>query len=653
MSDPDLPRDAIFDADEDNNPFPSGGLASLIQDGQIEGNGSTNGLLAANKPSVGVSSGSAESGQNSAADDTSEDDANSLLLYQNGETRIVNNDHESRVSRLLSPERQVRILINEAGKSNEGLSNTSKKYIVYTIKLTDLLSDEIQTRRRYSDFESLRDILTRIFPLVVIPPIPPKNYFSLGMLNGIVGSAPGAGGMSVSNGLSSVSGADSPPNNGPSYSYINSNYLNKSRLIEHRKRLLANFLNNCLLIPQIRRLPFFAKFLDPSSNWSDEVNLISSQLPKSVYLLNPENGLNTDPIYANLPLPASNHAISLPFLNSLTSRLFSLRKAPHATSLNAPSELSTQVSSNLAETSDLPVTQVSENSESSSRASIQSSVVSKSHLDEINKRIVGNYIGITNDYIELGAFLNSFSMIWADTAEVGYTKGSQENEVKVDLVFDRIGLAYDNSLNTINTLISELETKFSEPLGEAVKYTSVFESTRRFKAKKEKQSKLIDWELLEKKKELADGLRAEMEVSKIEKGIQTQSLNKSAPYSLSASQHPMALEKLASKSRFLPGMGSMKKITKYVSDIMDQNPELTRKQRITQLQERIGILEKCQLIMQQDISYIADELIKNAETFRKNELKSMFQILLNYNQIFISWAKKNVELWEEVKEEIC
>ncbi|KAM9916565.1 hypothetical protein OXX80_013574, partial [Metschnikowia pulcherrima] len=145
----------------------------------------------------------------------------------------------------------------------------------------------------------------------------------------------------------------------------------------------------------------------------------------------------------------------------------------------------------------------------------------------------------------------------------------------------RIGSAYDNSLNTINTLISELETKFSEPLGEAVKYTSVFESTRRFKAKKEKQSKLIDWELSEKKKELADGLRAEMEVSKIEKGIQTQSLNKSAPYSLSASHHPVASEKQASKSRFLPGMGSMKKITKYVSDIMDQNPELTRKQRIT------------------------------------------------------------------------
>ncbi|GEQ67019.1 hypothetical protein JCM33374_g682 [Metschnikowia sp. JCM 33374] len=596
MSDPDSQRQSAFDTDEDNNPFPGGGLASLIQNNRDEMSSHQKDKLGRKHPTMGASSITNVHDSHSPADDSTDEDGGSLLLYNGEDTTAIHFNHETRVSRLLSPERRVRILINEAGKSNEGLANASKKYIVYTIKLTDSVSDDIQTRRRYSDFESLRDILTRIFPLVVIPPIPPKNYFSLNVLNGFVGSAPGSNaistnGSSTSNGPTSVSGSDSPPNNGPSYSYINSKYLNKSRLIEHRKRLLANFLNNCLSIPEIRRLDFFAKFLDPTSNWSDEVNLISSQLPKSVYQSNPENGLNTDPIYSSLPIPVSNHAISLPFSNSLTSKFFSSKKAYLGSPSNPPSEsqLSTQASTTSAETSDSPFTaQTSEiNNDLPNRASFQSSVVNKSQMDEINKRIMSNYIGLTNDYIELGAFLNSFSMILADTTQSGYDQGSQKDDSKVDLIFDRIGLAYDNSLSTINFLISELETKFSEPLGEAVKYTSVFEATKRFKDKKIKQSHLVEWELREKKKELADSLRAEMEVSKIEKGIQTQSLNKSTAYSLSASQHPVTTDKTPSKSRFLPGIGSMKKITKYVTDIMDQNPELTRKQRIIQLQERI------------------------------------------------------------------
>lgn len=656
MSDLEFLRDTTFDTDEDNNPFPEGGLATLLKSGDFEENSTISSQKPLHRnPTSNMRLSNDETDLNSPIGDENEstdENSDSLLLYRNQNTDADHIDHGTRVSRLLSPEKNVRILINEAGKSNEGLANASKKYIVYTIKLTDSQSDEIQTRRRYSDFESLREILTRVFPLVVIPPIPPKNYFSLNVLNGFVGSSPGVNGSNGPNGLATISGADSPPNNGPSYSYINSNYLNKSRLIEHRKRLLANFLNNCLLISQIRKLEFFAKFLDPSSNWSDEVSLITSQLPKSVYQLNPENGLSTDPIYASLPFPVSNHAISLPFLHSITSKFFSLKKTYVGSATNNVSDpqLSTQASSALAETSELQQNQESP-LDISNRNNIQSSVVNKSQLDEINKRIMSNYIGLTSDYIELGAFLNSFSMVWADTAQVAYAKGSQENDTKLDLVFDRIGLAFDNSLSTINLLISELETKFSEPLGEAVKYTSVFESTKRFKAKKVKQSSLIELELKEKKKELADCLRAEIEVGKIQKGLQTHSLNKPSTYSLSASQHPVATEK-SSKSRFLPSIGSMKKITKYVSDIMDQNPELTRKQRITQLQERIGVLEKCQKIMLQDIAYIADELSKNAEKFRKDELKSMFQILLNYNRIFILWAKRNVEVWEEAKEEI-
>ena len=112
------------------------------------------------------------------------------MLKSTGEVfKTVNMNFESRVTKLLKPNTKIRIQITEAGNSNEGMSNLLKKYTAYTIKLINLEDpiNDILTRRRYSDFESLRDVLTKIFPLIVIPPIPPKNYFDFSMLNGLVG----------------------------------------------------------------------------------------------------------------------------------------------------------------------------------------------------------------------------------------------------------------------------------------------------------------------------------------------------------------------------------------------------------------------------------------------------------------------------------
>lgn len=509
------------------------------------------------------------------------------MLY--GESSSMPPSHGTRVARFLAQNlaSNIQLSIIDAGKSNEGMPNALKKYIVYTIRLV-LLSDpehDIQIRRRYSDFESLRDILTRVFSLVMIPPIPPKNYFSLHALNDLVT-------LSNSADPQRASGTDSPP-----YSYINLSYLNKSRLIEHRKRLLTNFLNNCVSLPQIRRLDFFAKFLDPSSNWTDEVSLITSHLPKSVYQLNPENGLNTDPLYANLPISSSNHSMGL--LKHLPTSLF--KKQEDLLPQNEP---------------EMPLP-----------------IVQNSSLDHINKKVLTNLAALGQDYIELGNLFGALPALI-----------DQDNK----LCLDKIGQVFDSSAIMINGLIADLETKYSEPLGEAVKYTTVFEATQRFRRKKEKQKRWIDDDLTEKRKELADGLRAEMEITRIEKGLRAQSLNSPGKFDLS--QQPQVMEK-TSRNRFLPS-NPVKKFTKYVSGMMDQNPDLTRRQRISQLQERIAIMEKCQVIMLQDLSYIADELAKNAARFHKNELKAMFQLLLNYNSIFVAWAKKNVELWEEVREHI-
>ena len=590
-----------FDEDEDNNPFAHQGIGSLMSQQDKK-----------NLDNIS---------------EVAHDDDESILLYNansksnhiQGMENAVQINFESRVSKLLKPNSNVKIVITEAGNSNEGMTNSLKKYVVYTIKVinVDDPNEEILTRRRYSDFESLREVLMKIFPLVIIPPIPPKNYSKLNVLNGFVGQGQNGSGTAI-NGASST------------YSYINSTHLNKNKLIDHRKRLLTNFLNNSLEIPQIRLLEFFSKFLDPNANWSDEIALISSQLPKSIYSLNPENGLKTDEIYNNLPSPSNGHTMS--FLKD-NKKKFTKRTNKLLSNEPAPTETSQPVEPNPTKGSQY--------------------IINTSSIDEINKKIVENFIGLSNDYTELGTIFNSFSLVLADSAREGKGKTMNEDEPKLNIIFDKIGQVFDRSYITINSLIAEMETKFSEPLGEAVQYTTTLQFISKFQSRKTRQQQLVESDIKTKRKDLEELLKAEDEATRLDSAVNGQ-LSKQKKYNLESPNDALTTTKPSSTSKFklFPSMNSLKKITQYVTDIIDQNPEQTRKQKISVLQTKIQTLEKCQKIILEDISYITDEIDKNFQLFHAKQLKLIYGILLSYNGYLIGWARKNVEIWEEVKEEI-
>lgn len=708
---------SVFDeVEEDNNPFShTQGLASLINDGKAvdivddtnEDGTSTTRVLSLQGPEESVllykSTAPLQlltSNQNVGA--TQPDQAvdggegSNVVVSGDFDFNRIQLNHETRVTRLLKPHTKVRIQITEAGNSNEGVLNSLKKYIVYTIRLinVDDPSEDIQTRRRYSDFESLRDILTKIFPLVIVPPIPPKNYFNLNVLNGLVASnilvasvtsgggtgtggghmngagdgpvgesntdAGGSGGAAGAGAGVNAGVGEPAENKGPSnggtkdniinnsiglpnnnYSYINSNHLNKHKLVEHRKRLLSNFLNNCLEIPKIRNLEFFSKFLDPNANWTDEIVLITSQLPKSVYQLNPENGLQTDGIYTNLPLPVSSHSLPRALLRPLqeNKKRFN-RRRDQILGTDTPateSNHTTTANNNLVDNTEAVVADGSDQD-----------IINTTLLDSTNNRIMENFIGLANDYTELGSIFNSFSLILSDSPDIR-GKPLMDEEIKLNIIFDKVGQVFDRSYITLNSLIGDLETKFSEPLGEAVRYSSTLQSIRKFKDRKLRQSVLLERELEDKKREYNELLRFEAESERVELAYgQGGGTVRNAKYDLKADPTPIS----KSKYKLFPLMNSLKKITQYVSDIIDQNPEETRKQKLVALKNKIDILEVCQVRMAEDISYIADELNNNFKSFQKRQLKMIYDILLRYNGFLIDWAKKNVEIWEDIREEI-
>lgn len=608
--------------EEDNNPFDHSLLTNAINKSNlasnIDGNENEDSVLLFDKPK----------------------DSNGGASIINATVNSIQINSESRINKLLKPNSNIQIQITEANNSSEGMLNTSKKYVVYTIKLTAVNNpkDEIQIRRRYSDFESLRDILTKIFPLIIIPPIPPKNYMSFGILNNLVGSK------------SNTQNID-PKKDPQSYSYINSTHLNSNKLIEHRKRLLTNFLNNCLGINQIRNLEFFSKFLDPNTNWQDEINLITTQLPKDIYHLNPENGLKTDPIYANFPNVGSG-PIKMGFLNNLLSKSKQL-SAKTGSLING----NNQTINNTTETSEGSDETESGSNDISPKVSndttnIKRQSINTSHLDNINRKIMENFIGLSNDYTELGTVFNSFSLLLADAPIIrtGKSKEQEQEESKLNIILDKMGQVFDRSYITINSLIGDLETRFSEPLGEEVQYSNSLNFVQKFQNRKLKQFKLLEHELADKKVTLGELIKAEEESNNIEGVINRDQAAKNTNYQLDNS--PNGTNGSYSSRFKFSNITSIKKITQYVTDIMDQNPQQTRKQRVSDLKIKINTLEKCRSIMMADISYIADELEKNLQSFHKKQLKVIYDILMCYNGFLVNWAKKNLEIWEEIREEI-
>lgn len=146
--------------------------------------------------------------------------------------------YDSRIEQILYENPELPILITDAGKSME----SGGKYIVYTIRTgVNLLaypalfsclheSQDLEVRRRYSEFASLRDALTKLHPTLIIPPIPEKHTMA-------------------------------------DYAANPTNAKQDQQIIDLRKRMLAVFLNRCRRMDQVREDGILWRFLDPNVSW--------------------------------------------------------------------------------------------------------------------------------------------------------------------------------------------------------------------------------------------------------------------------------------------------------------------------------------------------------------------------------------------------
>lgn len=188
--------------------------------------------------------------------------------------------------------KHVRIL--EAKKVSEGQSRT---FVAYFIKYNGHM-----VRRRYSDFESLRSILVKLFPLMVIPPIPEKE--------GLKSYSKAIAGLKHAKYILPSEQTDSVD---LSLSIIDQSVSDKEEnIIRHRVRILTKFLNRLLDNTDISSTSLIEDFLNPNnSNWNDFVTSSAtfSMLPRNRLQANPVDPTNTTRVHACLPIPNTSVAL--------------------------------------------------------------------------------------------------------------------------------------------------------------------------------------------------------------------------------------------------------------------------------------------------------------------------------------------------------
>ncbi|KAF8845232.1 hypothetical protein BDN67DRAFT_1065586 [Paxillus ammoniavirescens] len=179
------------------------------------------------------------------------------------------------------------ILITDAQKTTV---NSNTPYITYVIH-----AGTAEARHRYSEFESLRLNLVKLYPTLIIPPIPSKQTIG-------------------------------------DYATKQAKAKEDTAMIARRKRMLQTFLNRIARHPILSNEHVFHRFLDGEVSWAEVLHSPPlSLLPKNILKAPSHNTTdqNASPAYSVLPNPTATHPLRNPDQRFIDSEVFTNKFANH------------------------------------------------------------------------------------------------------------------------------------------------------------------------------------------------------------------------------------------------------------------------------------------------------------------------------------
>ncbi|KAH6654495.1 sorting nexin-41 [Truncatella angustata] len=534
--------------------------------------------------------------------------------------------YDSRIEQILYENPELPILITDAGKSMEH----GGKYIVYTIRTGDL-----EVRRRYSEFASLRDALTRLHPTLIIPPIPDKHTMA-------------------------------------DYAANPTNAKQDQQIIDLRKRMLAVFLNRCRRMEQVRNDGVWWRFLDPNASWNEVLHSHPvASIPKQVLKAPPLNTANPSPGHSWLPVPAASAK---------------LKTGPSPAFDGSASVTGPQIIHQFPpENHELNEQELDPYFISFETSIKELEKLSMGPMEKVNRRTLSHLTSLSTDLSDLGAKYNAFAL-----SEQSDTLGA---------AIERVGQAADTSYIATEELAGSLGASFAEPMRENAQFASVVRSVLQYRLSKRVQQEMTNDELQKKRALLDQLERSEAEARRIEQYLSSsqqisgnshhQPPRRSSSMRETSTQHYRegSGEDTASfDSDFPPTHGDFSSapsarvgapehtspppthkkapsgnsitnkifgpIRHAIQGVADVDPERTRRDTIGKTKESIEQLEQAQVVSAQDVKDASGSILKDLKRFQGEKEDDLRRYMLAYAKSQIEWARKCKETWEEAKTEV-
>lgn len=627
-------------SDEDNNPY-----GSFDRDATSPPAGSSPTSPQFNRPSTPSSTGSSINNDRTASvsrprSSTDDEDADdSTERNQVGHAPRKKSRYDSRIEQMLFEDLDLPILIVDAGKSHE----SGGSYIVYTIRTGD-----VEVRRRYSEFSSLRATLVQLHPTLVIPPIPEKHSMA-------------------------------------DYAAKPTKAKEDAGIIDLRKRMLTVFLNRCRRMPEVLDDGVWWRFLDPNASWSEVLHsepVVS--IPKSNMRAPPLDPAHPTAGHSYLPVPSSSaklRSASVSTASGTPSVPPSYAATPSSAAHTIPGPRVfgrfPPTAANLTEQELDPYFANFETSTKELENLLQGS------MERVNRRTVNHLSSLAVDLAELGARYNAFSL--------------SEQSPTLAAAIERIGQAVDSSYIATEELSSNLGITFAEPMRESAQFAGVVRSVLRYRILKRVQGEMTREELVKKRALLESLERSELEAKRIDQYLNNQpptSPTKRAPAARAVAGSPpsgASAEDTASiDSDFPPTHGDATtspsaaqgtpqrgqdsdasaearkrsasgnfvtnkifgRISHAMHGIVDVDPERTRRDQIGKTRETLGQLEQALTVSEADVRDASRSVLKDLKRFQSEKEDDLKRYIMAYARCHIEWAKKNLETWEEARVEV-
>ncbi|KIW02011.1 uncharacterized protein PV09_06517 [Verruconis gallopava] len=538
--------------------------------------------------------------------------------------------YDSRIEQILCENPDLEILITHAGRNSEGGGN----YIAYTIRTGDL-----EVRRRYSDFDKLRDTLVRLHPTLIIPPIPEKH-----------------------------SVAD--------YAAKPTKAKEDQGIIELRKRMLAVFLNRCRRMKDIREDGVWWRFLDPNASWTEVMNSsIVQSIPKQILRAPPLDAANPKPGHAYLPIPAQSAKLRSVSTTTPSGTPISPpgnAGMPSAASHSVPGPQFARFPPSSQDLSEEQLDPYFTQFEASSK---ELETLLQGSMEKSNKRLLLHYSGLAEDLAELGARYNSFSL--------------SEQSPTLATAIEKTGQAVDQTYIATADFSGQLSAQFAEPMRESAQFAGVVRSVLRYRILKRVQEQMAIDELAKKRALLAN-LR-EQEEQSARMGATLSHYSSTSPTKSrtprSSSEQSRREDDVASiDSDFPPTRGdasppsarqgiphnepstptnSHKKttsgnftnkifgrVTHAFHGMIDSDPVKTRQDLIGKTSEQVKQLEQAVEVSHVDVKDASAGVLRDLKRFQGEKEEDLKRYMIAFAKCHIEWARRNQANWEEAKAEV-